>query len=423
MAIYQGFKSELLKSQRVYLPNDIILEFDDNKPNRVRMRTGKLHTYEIYKRLPYVTGFCECHDYGKGFVTNIGNNKDQEFIITHNLDSNHIIYQIYDNETNIMNETYVSYVNNNSIKVRFNNVPKTDQYRVLVYSTRYYTDPCVGNEDDLEYEIEHDIKQSDIVTSVLNTESNEYEFVQVRNIDMTDDKVEISFNDHIKNNQYLVAMEAGNYSQTVTLDINNFENRTFTINHNLDCENIIVQIYDLTFKRKIYSYAQIRIVDASNVEITFLGFKPEDFKTRCRMRIVLLDVRDVECCYQIEKNKIHKIEPRQSDIPVIVDWSPDTNYIVGELVRYNGKIYKCTTNNANLRFNLNYFDPINEDELTNQQIADLPEWQAGVRYIIGDKVKHNDKYYECISDNVNSTFSLDYWIEANAEDLDIKEID
>ena len=30
MAVYQGTKSELMKSQRVYLPNDIIFEFDDS---------------------------------------------------------------------------------------------------------------------------------------------------------------------------------------------------------------------------------------------------------------------------------------------------------------------------------------------------------------------------------------------------------
>lgn len=469
MAIYQGLKSELMKSQRVYLPNDIIFEFDDNKPNRVRMKTGKLHTYEIYRRLPYVSAMCECHDYGKGFVTNVGNNKDQEFIVTHNLDSNHIIVQIYDNKTNVLNETEINYIDNNSIKVIFNNIPDNEQYKVLVYSTKYYTDPYIGNETDLNYEIEHGIGQSDIVTSVLNTDSNEYEFTQVRNIDMSDDKVEISFNENIKNNQYLIAMEAGNYSQTITL-YENSENKTFTINHNLDCNDIIVQIYNLTSRRKVYSYAQVEIIDKSNIKITFLGFKPEDFKDKCRMRVVLLDVRDVKCCYNIEKNKIHTVQQTKNDIPVILDWSSNTNYIIGELVRHEGTIYKCTTNNANSRFNLdcwaevNYYDitnaarfdntknykvgmevvyenkvyrcindcndPVfnldNWEELKDAVIGDLSkinEWDSAIHYLVGDLVKHNDKIYECFKDNINSVFSLDYFVEANEDDLNIKEID
>lgn len=419
MAIYQGYRSELLKSQRVYLPNDIILEFDDNKPNKVRMKTGKLHKFDIYRRLPYVSGFCECHDYGKGFVINVGNDKDKEFIVEHNLDSDHIIYQIYDNETNMMNETDVSFIDKNSIKVKFNNIPKKDQYKVLVYSTRYYTDPYIGNEDDLNYEIDHGIGQSDILLSVLNTESNNYEHVQIKNVDSSDDKVEIIFKDKIKNNQYLVSMEAGNYSQTITLNKDS-SNKTFTINHNLDCDNIIVQVYNLTSRRKVYSEAQIKVIDNSNVEVSFREFEPEDFKDRCRMRIVLLDVRDVECCYQIEKNKIHTVKQVKSKIPVIVDWKSNTNYIIGELVRYDNKIYKCTTNNANSRFNLDCWEEVDVDNLTAIMV---PEWNSGTNYIIGELVRHDDKIYECIKNNINSTFSLDYWIEADEKDLDIKEID
>lgn len=330
MAIYQGYKSELLKSQRAYLPNDIIFEFDDNKPNRVRMKTGKLHTFDIYRRLPYVSCICECHDYGKGFVINIGNNRDKEFVVNHNLNSNHIIVQVYDNETKILNETEIDYIDENNIKIIFNNIPKNDQYRVLVYSTRFYTDPGIGNEDDLNYIVEHGIGTNDIVASILNTESNKYEHTQIKNVDMSSDKIEISFKNKIKNNQYLISMESGNYSQTITLNDNTNYEKVFKINHNLDCEDIIVQAYNLTFKNKLYSNVKVKIIDNSNLEISFNKSELQEFQNNAKIRIVLLDVRDVQCCYDIESNKYSEIKHEQENGSWIIDgkeyyWNQDKN--------------------------------------------------------------------------------------------------
>lgn len=310
MAIYQGTKAELMKSKRAYLPNDIIFEFDDSKKNVVRMKTGKLHTFDKYSRLPYVTALCECHDFGKGFVTNIGDGENKEYVVEHDLDSNHILYQIYDNLTGLLIETHVESVDNNNIKVIFNSVADVEQYKVVIYSARYYTDPCIGNEEDLDYEIDHEIGVNDILTSVLNTESNEYEYTQVRNVDANDTTVSISFNQHIKNNQYLVSMDQGNYTQTVS--ISSTSEKTFLINHNLDCEDILVQIYSLTEKKKIYSYAQIKLIDKDNVEITFLNFDKEYFKDRQRLRIVILDVRDIDGCCFVKEDPFYKIEKQEN---------------------------------------------------------------------------------------------------------------
>lgn len=365
MAVYQGFKSDLLKSQRAYLPNDIIFEFDDNKTNKVRMKVGKMHQAEIYRRLPYVSCLCECHGYGQGFVTDIGNNRDREYTINHNLNSEHVIVQIYDNTTNLLSDTEINLIDSNNVKAIFNNVPRNNQYRVLVYSTPYYTDPGIGNEEDLNYEIEHNIGTSDLVLSLLNLNNKRYEYSQIKNVDSSDDKVEISFEEKIHNNQYLVSMEAGNYSQTVTLT--STSEKTFRINHNLDCRNIIVQMYDLTFKRRVYSKATVKIIDNSNVEISFSEYNPEEFKDRCRIRIVLLDVRHVDCCYHIDANDIREVkESKKDDIPVIVDWVPGEDYLEGQIVKYN------------------------------------------------------DRYYECINATSNHVTDEDDWKEVNLEDLDIK---
>ena len=157
-------------------------------------------------------------------------------------------------------------------------------------------------------------------------------------------------------------MEAGNYSQTVTLT--STSEKTFNINHNLDCRDLIVQLYDLTFKRRIYSKAQVRIVDNSNVEVSFKEYYPEDYKDRDRIRIVLLDVRHVDCCYHIDANDIHIVtEPKKDDIPVIVEWKSGEDYLEGQIVTYNDEIYECINANSDYAINENNWKKVNLEDL------------------------------------------------------------
>lgn len=58
--IYCGKKSQLEKFNRVYLPKDIIIEFnDDGSEKFVRAKTGRRNYSDEYNKLPYLLG-CDC---------------------------------------------------------------------------------------------------------------------------------------------------------------------------------------------------------------------------------------------------------------------------------------------------------------------------------------------------------------------------
>ena len=97
--IYCGKKSQLEKFNRVYLPKDLIIEFNDDGSERfVRAKTGRRNYSDEYNKLPYLLG-CNCKT--DRYEYNTYEAKDT-WIIKHGLKGRPMI-QLYKYGTQIVN--------------------------------------------------------------------------------------------------------------------------------------------------------------------------------------------------------------------------------------------------------------------------------------------------------------------------------
>lgn len=62
----------------------------------------------------------------------IGNGISNEFVIDHDLGTRFVIVQIFDNETGEEIEASVTRIDNNNVKLEFNNPPSVDEFCVVI---------------------------------------------------------------------------------------------------------------------------------------------------------------------------------------------------------------------------------------------------------------------------------------------------
>jgi chitodextrinase len=75
------------------------------------------------------------------------------------------------------------------------------------------------------------------------------------------------------------------------------------------------------------------------------------------------------------------------------DWSNDANYALGDLVSYEGNVYRCII----AHHSAPGWDPASVPALW-ERVAPEGEvaWHAQTAYKSGDVVEYNDKVYECL---------------------------
>lgn len=95
----------------------------------------------------------------------------------------------------------------------------------------------------------------------------------------------------------------------------------------------------------------------------------------------------------------------------IPDWLVSTDYVVGDLVAHDAKIYRCTT--AHTSGNMwNSTEEANWEELS-PTINEISDWAVSTDYAVGQLVIHNDKLYRCntahTSDSTSFNTDIAYW--------------
>lgn len=85
----------------------------------------------------------------------------------------------------------------------------------------------------------------------------------------------------------------------------------------------------------------------------------------------------------------------------IVTWQSNEIYMIGQIISYNGLLYKANTKHTSTT---NFVTDIANWDILN---AGLHMWSTGVYYPSGMVVVHNKKIYQCISSHTSNVFTVD----------------
>jgi hypothetical protein len=100
------------------------------------------------------------------------------------------------------------------------------------------------------YGILHSLNTKNIIVQVWDNVTGESVFVQVKSI--SNDHCEVSFDDVIPLNSYRVVVMSGISASAYTAFLGNDVNNTFVVSHNLNSQNVIIQVYDQETDELVY---------------------------------------------------------------------------------------------------------------------------------------------------------------------------
>ena len=109
------------------------------------------------------------------------------------------------------------------------------------------------------------------------------------------------------------------------------------------------------------------------------------------------------------------LEEDQSSWNVVVtsdywatDWAVDTRYVVDDVVRYGGTVYRCITRHtSSLLVSFGLEADQSNWEILLSGLEYKTDWLPGVRYKANDIVKVDTSLYICISAHTSSSFTID----------------
>lgn len=244
--IYCGKKSNLNKFNRIYLPKDIIVEFNDDGSDRtVRLKTGKENYSDTYPRLPYVT--CGCENKNKYYY--YSDTPKDRWEIHHKLKGRPII-QLYNSKDEVINGE-IHYLDLDRVEVIFSEPVAGYAICLLVreQSMIYYGD---GN----EWNIEHNLEAKPF-TQVFDNAGYMVN-AEIKHID--ENHTRITFSQRIRGYAILIVEPSASYVHTQTIP-----DKEWTVRHNFN-RNCLVQLIDQNLYVKI---SEIRHVNKNEVKIWF----------------------------------------------------------------------------------------------------------------------------------------------------------
>lgn len=106
----------------------------------------------------------------------------------------------------------------------------------------------------------------------------------------------------------------------------------------------------------------------------------------------------------------------------IPNWTVNTEYVVGDLVAHDAKIYRCTTAHTSDPTQWNNTEEANWEELS-PTINEISSWAVSTDYEIGQLVIHDNKLYRCntahTSDSTSFNTDIAYWDAIGSTGIDI----
>jgi len=114
-----------------------------------------------------------------------------------------------------------------------------------------------------------------------------------------------------------------------------------------------------------------------------------------------------------EEAKWEELSPTINEIST---WTPSTDYAVGQLVIHNNKLYRCntahTSDSSSFNTDIAYWDEIGSS-------GGIEPWKTNELYAQGNMVVYNDKIYICDTDHTSAnSFDSTKWHEISSSDID-----
>ena len=238
------------------------------------------------------------------YVTNIGDGSSLEYTVQHDLNSQNVIVQVIDNDTN--EQVYTTIANNtlDTSIIKFNAPIPPNSHRVIVLagiSSLKHTS-VIGNGVDKEYSIFHNLNNKDVAVQVYDQATREMAYPSILNVSET--TVMVKFEGPIPSNSYKVVIVAGQdinpiYSQThaagFDIDMNSYRkvvdvysfsegnnsgvNTLFTIEHTIAQQAYFGHLlgnvgYDLVTWQALKGWIDLR--EKTLALTPYLRFYPED---------------------------------------------------------------------------------------------------------------------------------------------------
>lgn len=98
----------------------------------------------------------------------------------------------------------------------------------------------------------------------------------------------------------------------------------------------------------------------------------------------------------------------------IGSWTASNDYSVGDIVVYNNKIYSCNTAHTS---GATFTSDEDKWAEISACITRIPNWEADTEYVVGDLVAHDAKIYRCTTAHTSDPTQWDNTEEANWEEL------
>jgi hypothetical protein len=125
-----------------------------------------------------------------------------------------------------------------------------DIYKDVIPSNVNQYSITIGDGIRSSYDILHNLNNTNVVVQVFDATTNEMVFTEV--VILSPTECRIVFNDPIAVNSYRIVVMTGYNASSFTSFVGNGADTSFTVNHNLSSQNVIVQVYDRYTNELVY---------------------------------------------------------------------------------------------------------------------------------------------------------------------------
>jgi hypothetical protein len=184
------------------------------------------------------------------YITYVGDNINNIFTITHNLNTRDVLVQVYDKDNNEMVYTSIFADTVNSITMRFNYVIGVNEFKVVIVATNSpSTRVNIGNGTDNTYTVQHNLNSTNLIVQVYNNTSHQLAFPSIVN----------------ELNQTIISFDAPialNSHRVVILDVKN-ANPIYKLTHSAGWD------YDMNNYRKVVDVSSFQEGSNSGINTLF----------------------------------------------------------------------------------------------------------------------------------------------------------
>ena len=159
-----------------------------------------------------------------------------DYVLTHNLGQQYFIVEVYDSDNKLFRPNYITFTDENSLIVNFNNVISdlSDSYKIILLSNLNEFEFSIDETIESEFDIVHNLNSENIIIQLIDTTNNLY----------NSNRTVFSINDSnaiTMNTNYCDLIE-GTYQLLIYNNVeyvfNLHNNQTYTVDYNLIVERI-----------------------------------------------------------------------------------------------------------------------------------------------------------------------------------------